>query len=36
MKDEDDYPGAYLRYVLTVLFVIAGAAAGIFILVGPF
>lgn len=36
MKNQDDYPGTYMAYVLNVLFFIVGAAAGIFILVGSF
>lgn len=28
MKDDEDYPLTYLAYVLTVLFVIVGTAAG--------
>ena len=34
MKNQDDDSGSYLAYVLTVLFVIVGTAAGIFILAG--
>lgn len=33
MKNQDDYPGTYVAYVLNVLFVIVGTAAGIFLVV---
>ena len=36
MKNQDDYSGSYLAYVLNVFFFIVGTAAGIFILVGSF
>ena len=36
MTNEDSYSGTYLDYLLTAFFVIVGAAAGIFLIVGLF
>lgn len=36
MTNEEGNSGMYLDYFLTALFVIFGAAAGIFLILGPF